>query len=71
MKAKEQKDSNLDPELRIYTIREVSQILKITEYTARKYITQGKIKAFKQGWKIYVKESSIKEYLAGLQNMED
>lgn len=50
---------------KVYTTREVCQILKISEVTARLYCRTGKIKATKagKGWKIL--GQSIISYLQG------
>ncbi len=63
MKAKDKTFKSLEPELRIYTIREVAQILKVTPYTTRKYIRNGELESIKQGTKHFVKHEALLKYL--------
>ena len=49
-------------ELKLYTLREVEEILKVTQRTLYTYIKEGKLKATKAGnWR--VKHSDLMEFV--------
>lgn len=53
--------------LKVYTVKEVAQILKVTERTVREYITKktdNPIKAVKRGRSYYITEENLKEFLS-------
>ena len=45
-----------------YDLRELSQKLRLSERTIRKYINSGKLQAFKLGLKYYVTQEAIDQY---------
>lgn len=49
--------------VKLYTIKEVSELLGIQSQTTSKYITQGKIKAQTIGGMKYVSEENLKDFL--------
>lgn len=51
--------------VKLYSTREVSELLGITQNTTIKYINQGKIKARMIGGRRYVTEDNLKEYVLG------
>lgn len=51
--------------VKLFSTKEVSEMLGITQTTTIKYINQGKIKARMIGGKRYVTEESLKEYVLG------
>ena len=52
----------MNEDLKLYTIREVEDILKVTQRTLYKYIKEGKLKATKAGtWR--VKHSDLMDFV--------
>ena len=51
--------------INVYTIDEVATHLKIKPVTVRLWITQGKIKAFKLGDLVRVREDELQEFIVG------
>lgn len=51
---------------KLYTKKEVAEILGITERTVWNYIKAGKIKASKIGGKWKVTEENLKKYVNGM-----
>lgn len=54
-------------DIKLYSVLELSQVLKITTVTLRTYIRQGKIKGQKIGGMWYITEERLKEFF----NKED
>lgn len=54
-------------ELKIYTVKEVSELLKVSERTVREYITKRQIKplkAVKRGKRYLITEENLKEFMS-------
>lgn len=51
--------------VKLYTVYELAEALKVTPQTIRNYINQGKIKAQRVGSSKLITEKSIKEFLEG------
>lgn len=54
-------------DLKIYTVKEVAKILKVTDRTVREYITKKKpnpLKATKIGTKYVITEENLKEFIS-------
>ena len=51
--------------MKVYTIKELCDILKLSPQTIRKYIRNGDIKSVDKPGKILVTENSLKEFLGG------
>ncbi len=52
----------MDNDLTLYTLREVEEILKVTQRTLYKYIKEGRLKATKAGnWR--VKHSDLMDFV--------
>ena len=49
--------------MKIYTLDEVSKMLKISVSTLRKHLGNGQLKASKLGRRIRITEDQLKEYL--------
>jgi len=49
--------------IKLYTVKEVSDILKITPRTLKTYIKEHKVSAKKIGGKWYISEKNLKEFL--------
>ena len=49
-------------DIKLYSVLELSQVLKITTVTLRTYIRQGKIKGQKIGGMWYITEERLKEF---------
>ena len=52
-------------DIKIYSIRELSEALDVTPLTLRNYINQGKLKGRKVGGRWYVSEDSLREFFNG------
>lgn len=50
-------------ELKVYTIKETAELLKVTERTIYSYVTAGKLKATKMGKYWRVTEDNIRAFL--------
>ena len=61
----EHRKSNLD--IKYYNVKEVSEMLGLSENTIRKYIELGKIKTFKPGRKFLIPESALTTFLEASQ----
>ncbi len=61
----------LNTDIKLFKVKELAEILKLAEVTARRYVREGKIKGFRQGKDLFVTEDNIKAYLQSLQNQED
>jgi len=48
--------------LKVYTVKQLSKLLGMTELSVRKYIREGKIKGVKAGGKWLVSEYSLNEF---------
>ena len=59
----------LDSDLTLYTVKEVSIILKVTYRTVWTYIKAGKLKAGKIGREWKISESDLKEFVASSKNV--
>lgn len=49
--------------VKLYTLREVGELLGVQQQTASKYIQQGKLKARVIGGAKYVSEENLREFL--------
>lgn len=49
--------------IKLYTLKEVGELLDIQQQTVSKYVAQGKIKARIIGGAKYVSEENLKEFL--------
>ncbi|TVP95176.1 MAG: DNA-binding protein [Acholeplasmatales bacterium] len=54
----------IDIELKLYTIEEVTKILKVTQRTVYNYIKSGELKAIKVGKNWRVKHKDLEQFLA-------
>lgn len=54
---------NLKNELKIYSLKEVEEILQVGQRTLYTYIKDGKLKAFKVGKYWRVKHEDLKEFI--------
>lgn len=52
--------------LNIYTVNEVAEILKLSSYTIRKYLREGKLEGAKFGSEWRIPERAIRHYLEDL-----
>jgi excisionase family DNA binding protein len=52
----------------IYTIREVAEILKINPETCKVYARSGKLKTFKVGNRIRVKQPDLMDFISRAEN---
>jgi excisionase family DNA binding protein len=50
-------------DIKIYSMKEVSQILKVTERTLYTYIKDGKLKVQKIGGKWIITEENLKKFI--------
>lgn len=50
--------------MKLYDLKEVSDLLKMNIQTLRKYIKEGKLKASKVGTHYMITEEGIKEFLS-------
>lgn len=48
---------------KVYTIQEVANLFRVNEMTIRRWITQGKIQAYRVGHRYLINESEIKKLL--------
>ena len=51
--------------MKVYTVKEVCEILKLSPQTIRKYTKTGALKAIDKPGKILIPETSLKAYLGG------
>ena len=51
--------------MKVYTVKEISAILKLSPQTIRKYIKKGKIKAIDKPGQMLVTEVNLKKFLNG------
>ena len=49
--------------VKLYTLKEVGELLGVQQQTASKYVQQGKLKARVIGGAKYVNEENLKEFL--------
>ena len=49
--------------VKLYTLKEVGELLGVQQQTASKYVQQGKLKARVIGGSKYVSEENLKEFL--------
>ncbi len=49
--------------MKVYDLKEVSEMLKMNIQTLRRYIKEGKLKASKVGTHYMITEESLKEFL--------
>jgi len=49
--------------IKAYTVQEVSQALKVSPNTVRKYIKEKRLKAIRVGVPYYITEQEIKKFL--------
>lgn len=50
-------------DVKLYTLKEVGELLGVQQQTASKYVQQGKLKARVIGGAKYVSEDNLKEFL--------
>lgn len=53
-------------DIRLYSISELAEKLKLTEVTLRSYLRAGKMRGKKMGTSWYVTEEALREYFDGL-----
>lgn len=53
-------------EIKLYTLKEVEAILKVTQRTLYNYIKSGKLKAIKLGKEWRVREEDLNDFLCSL-----
>lgn len=58
-------------EIRIYTLEEISKLLKVTVRTLYRYIDDGKLKANKIGGRWIVAEQELKDFIEGKTDNRD
>ena len=51
-------------EIKVYTLKEVSELLKVTERTLLAYIKEGKLTAKKIGGKWIVTHETLQEFIS-------
>lgn len=51
--------------VKVYTIEEVSRILKVNIRTLRNYINSGRLRGVKMGRKVYIAEKNLEQFLMG------
>jgi len=56
--------------IKLYSISELSEKLKVTEVTLRSYRRTGKMRGKKMGTAWYVTEEALREYFNGLPEPE-
>lgn len=49
-------------DIKLYSLKEISETLKVTEVTLRSYLTSGKLKGQKMGTRWFVTENNLREY---------
>jgi len=49
-------------DIKLYSLREISESLKVTEVTLRKYLNRGKLKGQKMGTRWFITEDNLKDY---------
>lgn len=54
-------------ELKIYTVEQVAELLKVTRHTVYRYIKDGALKPVKKGKQWYFSEATIRDYFGGLE----
>lgn len=52
----------MEKELKVYTVTELSKLLRLTPQSVRNYLRDGKIKGKKVGTKWLVSERAIKDF---------
>lgn len=52
--------------IKLYTVEELKEILKLSSFTIRKKIREGEIVAYKVGKKYLIKEVDLKNYIFDL-----
>ncbi len=55
---------SMSTEVKVYTINDVADILKVTRRTLYNYINTGKLKAVKVGKSWYVSEENLRELIS-------
>ena len=50
-------------EIKIYTVQELTEVLKVTQRTLYRYIKAGQLKTIKLGREYRVTEEALKEFL--------
>ena len=56
-------------ELRLYTLQEVANILRVTRQTIYNYVTAKKLKAVKYGREYRVSEKNLQEFIENGRNL--
>lgn len=67
--AREQEQRDME-ELKLYTLREVEKILKVTQRTLYTYIQEGTLKASKSGKYWRVKHNDLMQFIDGNKSNE-
>lgn len=52
-------------EIKVYTLKEVAEVIKVTERTLLTYIKEGKLKATKIGGKWIVSQENLQNFING------
>lgn len=52
-------------EIKVYTVEEIAELMKVTKTTVYSYIKRGELKAKKIGKYYRVTEANLKEFLEG------
>jgi excisionase family DNA binding protein len=52
-------------EIKVYTLKEVAEVLKVTERTLLTYIKEGKLKANKIGGKWIISQENLQNFING------
>ena len=55
-------------DIRLYSVEELSETLKLTKVSVRAYIKQRKLKGRKVGTRWYVSEESLREFFKGTES---
>jgi len=51
--------------MKVYTVEEIAEILKVSTFTVRNYIKSGKLKAINTGGAVRVSEENLKAFIDG------
>lgn len=51
--------------MKVYTVEEIADILKVSTFTVRNYIKDGKLIAIKTGGAVRVSEENLKAFIEG------
>lgn len=51
--------------MKVYTVEEIAEILKVSTFTVRNYIKDGRLIAIKTGGAVRVSEENLKSFIEG------